>query len=67
MVNEYQISSDLNAVLEMSSVLEDAPYLLGEGMPYVEVRNMGGSSCKSSNSSSSPCRASSIESVIDSE
>jgi hypothetical protein len=67
MVKSYEISLDQRAVLDMSSVLEDAAYLLTEGMPYVEVKNMGSSNCKSSNSSSSPCRATGIEHTVESK
>lgn len=68
MENTYSVRPDEQAVLELSSVLENAPYLLseGEGMPYADIRNMSDCKCKSTRSSS-PCRATSVEYEVNSK
>lgn len=68
MENIYQVTREEGVVLEMSSVLEDAVYLLseGRGMPSVDVRNMGNCTCRST-TCTSPCRATSVEYKVDSE
>lgn len=68
MENMYHVTREEGVVLEMSSVLEDAVYLLSEdrGMPSVDVRSMGNCTCRSSRSTS-PCRATSVEYRVDSE
>lgn len=68
MENMYHVTREEGFVLEMSSVLEDAVYILSEdrGMPSVDVRSMGNSTCRSSKSTS-PCRATSVEYRVDSE
>ena len=71
MKNKYhKLSKSSEEILQLSSVIEDAPYILTEGDNTLSssVGYMG-DSCKSrsSQSKSSPCKASSLESKSESE
>ena len=70
MTNEYhKLGKKYEEILQLSSVIEDAPYILTEGSNSLSCSVVGiGDSCKSrSSKSSSPCRASSLESKSKSE
>ena len=65
MAEEYhKLDKNYEELLNLSPVIEDAPYILTEGNDSLSfsVQNMGNSCRCRSSSSTSPCRASSLES-----
>jgi len=68
MEKTYQLTNEQKDILEMSSVLENAPYLLckGEKLTYVGAgkSKSGTCNCASSNSSGGTCRALSLENSV---
>lgn len=62
----YQPSREQKDILEISSVLENAPYLLikEEKLTYVGAGKSGTCNCASSNSSGGTCRALSLENSV---
>ena len=63
MERAYQPTREQKDILEISSVLENAPYLLNEEkvLTYVGTGKSGTCNCASSNSSGGTCRALSLE------
>lgn len=66
MKKAYQPTSEQKDILEISSVLENAPYLLceEERLTYVGAGKSGTCNCASSNSSGGTCRALSLETSV---
>ena len=66
MERTYRPTSEQVDILDMSSVLENAPYLLNEGekLTYVGAGKSGTCNCASSNSSGGTCRALSLETSV---
>ena len=62
----YRLSREQEDILEISSALENAPYLLGGGqsLTYVGSGKSGTCNCASSNSSGGTCRALSLETSV---
>jgi len=66
MERTYQPNRGQQDYLEISSVLENAPYLLSEGvdLTYVGAGKSGTCNCASSKSSGGTCRALSLENSV---
>jgi len=66
MERAYKPTSEQEDILEISSVLENAPYLLNEGEKYVGAgkSKSGTCNCASSKSSGGTCRALSLENSV---
>ncbi|HLC78176.1 MAG TPA: hypothetical protein VJH92_03570 [Candidatus Nanoarchaeia archaeon] len=68
MERAYKPTSEQEDILEISSVLENAPYLLNEGekLTYVGAgkSKSGTCNCASSKSSGGTCRALSLENSV---
>jgi N-acetylmuramic acid 6-phosphate (MurNAc-6-P) etherase len=62
----YHPTREQQDYLEISSVLENAPYLLNEGrsLSYVGAGKSGTCNCASSKSSGGTCRALSLENSV---
>jgi len=70
MTNKYhKLNKNSEEILHLSSIIEDAPYILTEGNNSISypVGYMGDSCKCRSSKSTSPCRASSLESKSKSE